>query len=54
MYWLDTDIAIGFVISIYLVAVVMLGIFGEATAEDILLISIATVITIVAIQIIVP
>ena len=54
MYWIDADIAIGFVLSIYLVAVVMLGIFGEATAGDILLISFATIITIATIQIIVP
>ena len=47
MTWTDTDIAIGAVILIYLVAIATMGIFGEATAGDILLASVATIITIV-------
>ena len=50
MTWTDTDIAIGAVILIYLVAVATMAILGETTVGDILLASFATVITIVAIR----
>ena len=50
MPWTDTEIAIGAVILIYLVAIATMAILGETTVGDILLASFATIITIVAIR----